>query len=231
MSGLDNAPADLEVRRIARLVGVDPAELAGLEAVGAPDLRVLRDQIAATLFDAHTDSWERAVAVAGVVPTGLAAKLGEKALGPVLSARVTALTPTDKAVDIAGRLDPSFMADVAVNVDPRTITDLVVAMPPKTIAAIGRELAARHEWLVMADFVAAITPEALRTTIGVLDDEAVLRIAPLLEDPDRTTSVVALLDDDRITRLRDVAEREGLVDHLAHVRAVVDPAQQARLDA
>jgi hypothetical protein len=189
------APEELEVRRIARLVRLDPAELDGLADVPLEDLRALREQLLAALFDANADAWQRAVAVAGVVPAGMAAKLSQAALGPVLSARVTALTPTRKAVEIAAKLDPAYMADVAVEVDPRRITDIVVALPPATIAAVGRVLADRGEWLVMADFVAALTPEALRTTIAALDDEAVRQIEPLLEDEDRIAEVRALLDE------------------------------------
>lgn len=229
MSELHNSPEELEVRRIARLVQVDAEALSGLLPMGAADLAVLRDQIASKLYDEHTESWERAVAVSGVVPTGLAAKLSERALGPVLSARVTALTPPDTAVAIAGKLDPAFMADVAVNVDPRKITDIVVAMPPPTIAAVGRVLASREEWLPMADFVAAVTEPALRTTVDALDEVAVLQVAPLLADPDRVSLVIGLLDDDRLDRLRRTAADEGLEANLRWIGEHVDEAQRARL--
>ena len=226
---LHNSPAELEVRRIARLVNVDPGELEALHAIGAEDLRVVRGQIVAKLFDEHTESWERAVAVTGVVPTGLAAKLSEKALGPVLSARVTGLLSPDKAVDVGSKLSPAFMADIAVNVDPRKVTDLVVAMPPQTIAAVARELAARGEWLVMADFVAAVTTPALRTTVDAVDDRAVLQIAPLLEDPERVRLVISLLDDERLAGLRETAEQEGLTAHLEHVAQQLDEAERHRV--
>lgn len=228
MSALSNSPAELEVRRVARMVNVDPADLHGLEEAGEAALRVLRGQIAAKLFDEHTESWERAVAVANVVPTGLAAKLSEKALGPVLSARVTALTPPAKAVDIGAKLSPAFMADIAVNVDPRKIVDLVVAMPAQTIAAVALELADREEWLVMADFVAAVSESALRTTVDALDDHAVLQIAPLLAEPDRVALVVDLLGEARLAELRATARQHGLQAHVDHVAGVLDGAHRDR---
>lgn len=225
---LHNSPSELEVRRIARMINVDPAQLEGLEAAEDTALQQLRGQIAAKLFDEHTESWERAVAVANVVPTGLAAKLSEKALGPVLSARVTALTPPAKAVEIGAKLSPRFMADIAVNVDPRKIVDLVVAMPAQTIAAVALELADRGEWLVMADFVAAVSEPALRTTVDALDDHAVLQIAPLLEQPDRLALVVDLLGEERLAELRETARRDGLQAHVDHVARVLDGDHRVR---
>lgn len=228
---LDNSPTDLEVRRIARLVGVEPAELVGLEAAPLTDLRTLREQIASRLFDEGADSWERAAAVAGVVPSGLAAKLAQGALGPVLAARVTSAVDVKRAVDISTRLPPSFMADTAVNIDPRQVTELVVHLPPRTIAEVGEELAARGEWLVMADFVAAITLTALQTTVEGLDEAAILRIAVLLEQHDRIDAVCGMLDDARLLRLCDVTAAEGLAAHLAFVLDAVGEDQRARLQA
>lgn len=228
---LDNSPVDLEIRRIARLVGVDAGTLDGLDAVPLTDLRTLRDQIAAKLFDEGADSWERAAAVSGIVPTSLAARLAQGALGPVLAARVTSAVDVARAVDIATKLSPEFMADTAINIDPRQVTDLVVHLPPRTIAEVGEVLAGRSEWLVMADFVAAITLRALRTTVEGLDEVAILRIAVLLEQHDRIDAVAGMLDDDRIARLRERAEAEGLQAHLAFIIDAVGEEQRARLQA
>lgn len=229
MSGLDNSPADLEVRRIARMLNAEPATFQGLQVMRLEDLRALRGQIAAALFDRGKESWERAAAVSGVVPAGLAAKMAQGALGPVLSARVTGSVDIERAVDIATKLPAEFMADTAINIDPRQVTDLVVHLPASTIADVGRVLARRGEWLVMADFVAAVTLPALRTTIEALDEEAILRTAVLLEDPARVRTVVEMLDAARISRLREVADQVGLHAHLAHLADACDQAQRARL--
>ncbi|CAN5495137.1 hypothetical protein BH23ACT9_BH23ACT9_04480 [soil metagenome] len=226
---LDNSPVQLEIRRLARMLTLEPDALSGLANLPVEDLRTLRGQVASKLFDEGADSWDRAVAVSGIVPSGLAAKLSQGALGPVLAARVTSLVDTDRAVDIASKLPAGFMADTAVNIDPRSVTGLVVQLPPTTIAEVGAVLAERGEWLVMADFVAAVTLPALRTTIDSLDEEAILRAGVLLEDPERVTQVVAMLSASRIIELRRVAVDEGLEDHLAHISGVVDDDQRARL--
>jgi hypothetical protein len=228
---LDNAPEQLEIRRLARLVRVDPDELAGLGSLSAEDLRTLRGQVAAVLFDGDSDSWDKAVAVTGVVPAGLSAKLAQGALGPVMSARVTGRIDPAKAADVAAKLPPDFMADTAVNIDPRQTTDMIVALPPQTIADVGTVLADRGEWLVMADFVAAIGTDALRTTIDSLDEVAVLQIAVLLEDPERVDAVIGMLDDDRVAALRGAADAEGLHAHLDWVTDAAGPVQSGRLRA
>lgn len=228
---LGNSPAELEVRRIARLLRTEAHHLADLVGVGVEDLRELRDQITRTLFDAHVESWERAVAVSGIVPTGIAARLAERALGPVLTARVTRVTPPARAVDIARKLAPEFLADVAMNLDPRTASDTVAAMPPTSIAAVSEVLAHREEWLVMADFVAVLPPDALATTVEALDERAILEMAVLIERPERTGEIIALLDDDRVAALRAAAATHGLAAHLEHIRGAVAEPQRARLVA
>lgn len=231
MTELHNSTVELELRRIARLTGVDAAALEGLGNIGVEDLQILRGQIASRLFDEHTDAWERAVAVTAVIPAGLSAKLSQAALGPVLSARVTPLAPTSKAIDIGTKLSPEFMADVAVNLDPRRINALIVAMPASTIAAVAKVLADRQEWLVMADFVAGISEPSLRTTLKGLNAPAILQISVLIENHDRTDQIVALLDDHRLDELREAATAEGLQAHLAHIADSVSDEQHARITA
>jgi hypothetical protein len=226
---LANSPVELELRRLARLLHTDVDALAGLEAMPVEDLRTLRGQIAAALFDHGADSWERAAAVSGVVPAGLAAKLAQGALGPVLAARVTSQVDVDRAVEISTRLPPEFMADTAINIDPRQVTDLVSHLPPATIADVGQVLAERGEWLVMADFVAAVDREALRATVDALDEHALLRTAVLLEDPGRIEEVVAMLDADRLARVREVARSHGLTGHLTFIAQACGPGQRRRL--
>lgn len=227
---MDTSPTALEMRRLARMVGVTVEALPDLSAVPVEDLRTLRAQIASALFDQGADSWDRVVAVSRVLPSGLSAKLAQGALGPVLAARVTSLVDVDRAADIATKLPATFMADTATNIDPRQVTDLIVHLPPDTIAEVGAVLAEREEWLVMADFVAAVSLPALRTTIAALDEESILQIAVLLEDPDRTSAAISMLGDDRIARLRTVADARGLGDHLAHLIDHVDDIQRGRLE-
>lgn len=220
---------DLELMRLARLLKVEPEQLDGLRPLPIADLKVLRDQVAARLFDEGKDSFHRAATVANVVPAGLAAKLAEHALGPVLAARTTAVTEPKKSVELAAKFHTAFLADVSQEIDPRAVTDLVEAMPPKIIAEIGNELASRGEWLVMADFVGAISHDAMRTTINALSAASVLHVAELLEDRSRLDEIVAMLPDQRLDEIVAVAEAEGLHDQLGSLVDGLSDEQRARI--
>ena len=222
-------PAHLELLRLARLLKVDPDRLDPLSGLPVEDLRTLRDRIAERLFEEGRDAFQRAANVANFVPAPLAAKLAEHALGPVLAARTTAVTPPQKAVELSGRFSAGFLADVAEEIDPRVVDDLVESLPPKVVAAVGRELAAREEWLVMADFVGGISSAALVATVEALSTESILRISVYLEDPDRLDEVVALLDDERLADAVTVARAEGLDEELAWITESVGDEQRARI--
>lgn len=222
-------PAELELLRLARLLSVDPADVDGLLPIGAADLRSLRDQVAARLHRSGREAFERAATVAGMVPAGLAATLAQKGLGPVLSARTTAVTPPDKAADLAARMPPEFLADVAVAMDPQVADELLRRLPPDVIAGVGDVLAARGEWLAMADFVGSITDEALAATVRTLSDEAVLHVGRLLQDPARVDEVVGLLDDERLASLVATARARGLEEALEDLVGRLGEDQRARV--
>lgn len=220
---------ELERLRLARLLKTDPERLEPLAAVPTEDLKVLRDQVSSRLFDEGVESFQRAATVGNLVPTALGAKLAQHALGPVLSARTTAVTPPEKAVEMAGRFPPAFLADVAVEMDPRVADDLVKALPPKVIATVGDELADREEWLVMADFVEVISHGALATTLDALSTESILRVSRYLEDESRLDEIVGLLDDDRLAELIEVAAELGLGDNLERITNALGEDQRARI--
>ena len=126
----DLLQAHAEVMKLARLLGREPDELAYLERLAPADLRALRDGVTETLYDAHGSSLARLAAASRLLPSGLIATIGQHAFGPLLSARLAGLLETDKAVDVATKLPPPFLADVAVELDPRRASDLIASIAP-----------------------------------------------------------------------------------------------------
>ena len=182
-----------EVMKLARLLGREPDELAYLERLAPADLRALRDSVTETLYDAHGSSLARLAAASRLLPAGITATIGQRAFGALLSARLAGLLETDKAVEVATKLPPPFLADVAVELDPRRASDLIGAIAPALIGQVTAELVARREYVTMGRFVGHLSDEAIAAAVAAMDDEALLQVAFVLEDPSQLSRLFAKL--------------------------------------
>jgi hypothetical protein len=199
-----------EVLRLARLLGRDPAKLEYLRVLPAADVARLREQATDVLFGAHGQVLGRLAAASKLLPIGVVATIGERAFGPVLSARVAGLLEPPRAVEMAAKLPVGFLADVAVELDPRRASDVIAGIPPAQIGAITRELIARGEQVTMGRFVGYLHPAAISSAVAVMDDSALLQVAFLLESPDGLDDLVELLPAKRMEGIVDVVSRDDL---------------------
>ena len=223
--------AAAEVEKLARALHADPQRLAALEALAPHDIRGLRHAVTDALLEADQHHFTRVAEAAKALPVAIAAKLAEKALGPLLAARVAALLSIDQTLDLISRLPPAFLADVALELDPRQAHDLIVALPAGPIAGAAAELDRRGEHVAMSMFVGHLNDEALFATVAVLSDDALLRVGYLLEAPERLDAIFEQLGDDRIAALVALAARENRWTELTGITDEVGPAQQLRVAA
>ncbi len=235
-----------EVMKLARLLDREPDQLAYLERLAPADLRALRDSVTETLYDANGSSLGRLAAASRLLPAGLTATIGQRAFGPLLSARLAGLLDTDKAVDVATKLPPPFLADVAAELDPRRASDLIASIAPALIGQVTAELVARREYVTMGRFVGHLGDEAIAAAVATMDDEAVLQVAFVLEDKSHLSRLFAKLPKGRPAGIVAAAADQGLwleaLDLLNHlhkrqrqemVRAALalgEPALNAILD-
>jgi hypothetical protein len=217
-----------ELIKLARLLETPPERLAGLENVSPAALRKLREQIADALFEADRNHFERVVAAAKVIPGPLAARLTERALGPLLGTRAAALLDPGQAADLARRLSPGFLADLAVRLDPRQAGEQIGRLPAELVAEIAAELCRRREHVAMAGFVGHLRDDALFATLAVLDDDALLAIGFLMEDVQRLRAIVELLPDERVGHLIALAEDEDRVEEFLAIVGRLGKRQRAR---
>jgi hypothetical protein len=242
----DRLQSHAEVMKLARLLDREPDELAYLQPMAPDDLRALRDGVTETLYDAHGSSLGRLAAASRLLPAGLTATIGQRAFGPLLSARLAGLLDTDKAVDVAGKLPPPFLADVAVELDPRRASDLIASIAPALIGQVTAELVARGEYVTMGRFVGHLSDGAIAAALANMDDEAVLRTAFVIEDRSQLSRLFAKLPKGRPAGIIAAAaadrmwlEALDLLNHL-HKRqrremvlaalALDEPAREAILD-
>ncbi len=219
MSSLLNV--DVEILKLARLLSCEPKDLAHLRNIDPQDIRDLREQVTVVMFDADRQQLQRVASAARLIPTKLAAVVGERAFGPLLCARLTGLLEPSRAVDVAAKLPTPFLTDLAVELDPRRASRVIAEIPPKQIAEITRLLAEREEFIAMGGFVGHLSEAALRAAIAVVSDETLLRTAYVIESKGSIGALVATLETKRLESIIATANAADLwvqaLDVLHHV--------------
>ena len=219
-----------EIQRLAKLLSLAPDQLGYLQPLAPEELRALRGQVTATLFDAR-GVFARMAAATRILPAGLTATIAERIFGPMLAARIAGLVEVDRAVDIASRLSVPFLADVATELDPRRVADILGAIPPATISAVAAELIRREEWIAMGTFCAYLPPASIRAALTVADGPALLQIALVLEDKARLAEVLEIAGLDTLEQVAAAAEATGLTAQLRALEVYLTPEQRAQLPA
>jgi hypothetical protein len=218
-----------EILKLARLLDRDEATLVHLEEVPAADIRVLRAQITDVLFTAHGPALSRLVLASKLLPVSVAATIGERAFGPVLSARVAGLLEPDRAAEMAAKMPTEFLADVAVELDPRRASDVIGRIPAAEIADITRVLMSRGEYVAMGRFVGHLSDDAIAAAVDMLDDRSLLLVGFVLEDKDRLDDLIALLPSERLDGVIDAAAKHNLWPEVLDLLGNVSEARRAEL--
>jgi hypothetical protein len=220
-----------EIAKLARLLDVAPARLAYLERVDAREVAALREQVTDLLFDDNDAILQRVAAASRLLPPQISVKIGEKAFGPLICARVAGVLQPSAAVDFARRLPTAFLADVAVELDPRRIAEVIPRVPTEQVVAVTRELVARREDVAMGRFVGFLSDEALTAALDVIDDAGLLRIAFVMEGKERLDAIVGQLPDERLGGLVGVAAEHDLDEELRDLLDHVETPTRARIEA
>jgi hypothetical protein len=200
-----------EILKLARLLGRAPEELEYLEGVPIADLRQLREQVTDVLFGAQSTALARLAAASKVLPIGLIATIAEKAFGPLVSARIAGLLEPSRAVDVAAKLSPAFLADVSIELDPRRASDVIARIPAGQIADVTRELVRREEHVTMGRFIGHLSDEALAAAIDEMDDRVLLQVTFVLEEQERLDRLVQLLPERRLDAITEMTAGGELV--------------------
>lgn len=221
MSRLEN---QAERIKLEKLLGEAPETLSFLDRVSGEALSALRQQVTAMLYDDHAAMFERLAGTGKLLPARLQMLVAEKALGPMLCARVAGYSPVERAVAMAERMHVPFLADVAEQMDPRRVRPLLRGISLNRIRDTARELVRRDEVVVLGRFVDALpltTIEAVMTDLD--DDEVLLRVAFFADDRGHLAKVVRLLPEQRLQRLVGVAREKKLYREALALMFFVEP--------
>jgi hypothetical protein len=224
--GLD---VGLEILKLSRLIGCGAEELGYLEPLDPQDVRDLREQVTGVLFDADRHMLGRVAAASKLLPSKLTATIGESVFGPLLCARLTGLLDPHRAVDIAARLPSSFLADVTEHLDPGRASRVIGELPAARVAEIAEELVSREQYITMGNVVGHLSKAATLAALDVVDDEALLRTAYVVESKGSLGSLVALLPEQRLETIIRTASQAGLWPEALDVMDHVSERQRGEL--
>jgi hypothetical protein len=214
-----------EVLKLARILSVPESDVEFLQRLPSGELRDFREQVTNRMFDSSSKLLDRIAVAAKLLPSGVIVTIAQRAFGPLLCARAAGAVDTSKAIDVARRLPPEFLADTAVELDPRRVAAIIAKVPEELVVPVARELGHRQEYVAMGRFLAFVPDQAIVVAIGVLEDEALIRTAFVLEHKDRLDHAIGLLPPDRLpgvlrraTELELWPEALDLLDHLSDAR-------------
>lgn len=155
--------------------------------------------------------------------------IGQKVFGALLCARIAGLLEVDKAVDVAKRMPPDFLADIAVEMDPRRASDVISRIPTDQIVGSAQVLEQRGETVAMGRFVGHLDRPTLAACVATLQAATILRIGYVLEERKRLDEIVGLMPEDRLRELARAAIDEGLEEEARDLLASLGKRQAARL--
>jgi hypothetical protein len=217
-----------EVMKLARLLGTTPERLAYLGRLDPADTRALRER-ANDVFHEDDRRLGRVALASRIPPAPVTAWIAQHLFGPLLCARVAGLLDTRRAVDLAKRMPPEFLADLAMHLDPRRARDIIFALPADLIGKVADVLNRRDEHIAMGRFVGHMTDDALRACFAVIDDATLLRISYFVEEKDQLDHVVGLLDLERVRNAIRSAADEDLWPQALDLLTRVTPSRAGAL--
>jgi hypothetical protein len=198
-----------ELDKLSLALDVDTDRLEFLDDVDAADLRGLRVAIYDLFFSQDSELFARLGRAARRLPIPLALAVAER-LGPMLTARLAAETPSARGAEIAKRMPTAFAADVCVYLDPRRTRDLITSLPPWWAADVALELARRGDFITMSRFVDFVSDDATRQIVQAIEDEGtLLRVAYYMGSKNRMDHFFRMLPVRRLEALILRVEEES----------------------
>jgi Mg/Co/Ni transporter MgtE len=217
------------IARLARILDVAAEQLAPFAELPDDDLRTLAQQVSRALFDRDAKSFRRTAAVSQILPAGLAGKIAERFMPPVLAARTAEYLAPGRARELITSISVPYLADVAIALDPERISNVVSELPARRVGEVAAELFGRDELAAMVDFVGTVADDALLAALRVATGEQLARVVPLLEWNDQLERVIDHVPDHQIDELLRAAVDLALWPHLTYLLDHLPPGGMSRV--
>jgi hypothetical protein len=189
---------EAELVKLARALDTNPDGVAFARALDPADIRRLREQVVAVLYDEHRAAFRRVSTISRVLPTPLNVRIALRAFPPLLAARVAGEMAPDRAAELANRMPIEYLAEACLHLDPRRAAPLICRIKPDRVLAVVVELVDRGEYIALGRLLDAATDRIVLDAAAAISDEALLRIGFYAETTARLTRAVAAQPEQRL---------------------------------
>ncbi|MFE6923828.1 hypothetical protein ACFVAV_22575 [Nocardia sp. NPDC057663] len=217
-----------EIAKLARVLGVDPAELEFLTTQSPSAIKAFRDQVSDEMSGRDVLRMQRVAAAVKLVPKPVAALVAEKALGPALAAAVAGAVEPARAVAIAESLSPKFLADATVLLDPKRAAEVIARVPDAMAAEVARELIERGDYLTMGRLAGAMPDSVLWAALPQAADRDILQVGLHLEDSSQAERLLNMVTDRVPGMVTAMYAEEKWADAIS-LLDIIGPQERARM--
>jgi hypothetical protein len=219
----------VELVKLAHDLGVDLGEVEFLDALSDTDLAELRGAVNHALFAPHEARFARLASMGRHVPTTLAAKGAQLALGPLIAARVAAVTDPDLAVKLVNHLSVGFLAKLTPHINPAKVADIVAKLPKDVVVATGELLVARQEYIPLGRFVAHVPLETALAVVRAAPPLDLLQVAIYTDDREELDRIIAEVEEEVLSAVLREAAAAGDIDDALTLLAVLSVDSRLRV--
>ncbi|WP_067826834.1 hypothetical protein [Nocardia inohanensis] len=197
------APAEIEVTRLARALGVPFERIGYLTQLPAEDIAALRHSVADLFHDTVAPGLGKIAAVTKVIPPPIAAKVATRNDNPLWTAYLASVLDTERAVAVAQRLPARYLALVATHLDLRRSAPIIAGLPREQLIAAARALAELEDWTTLGEMIEILPAAYLARCVAVLDAGQIHSAAARIADAAALDRLIGAVSEPLATQLRD----------------------------
>lgn len=172
---------DAELLRLARFLRVEPERLDYLVTVSPASIRNLLQAMEDDVLQRNARDLLRVSATAKVLPTALVARITERTGSALLTARLAAVLPPARAVEVAKRLSPTYLSIVAAHSSGRQLESILAGLPRRTVEEVCLRLVVVGDRLTLGAVLSRVPAEEVDPLMRLLGDVSVAGALPLAD--------------------------------------------------
>lgn len=220
-----------EIRRLAKVLHVEPPDLDYLDALDGVELQEIRQAFQNRLLEDHGETFAKMAAGGKIAPDALSAMLCRKIFGPTITANMAYYTPAEKAAKMIGHFDDEFLAEVVRQQIPEKAQDLLEKIPVDLMRGTTRTLLASQDYHIMGGFTDYMPQDKVAALMHEITDVADnLRVSSFCQHKDRIAELTMNFDDELLKKLIEAAfSSEDFIIEVGLVTAEMPAEGQQRM--